>query len=40
MIAETRSANYVRDRIRSFLRPSVLQKIDNPRDKAASGEES
>ncbi len=38
MIAETRSANYVRDRIRSFLRPSVLQKIDNPREKVAGGD--
>ena len=33
MIAETRPASYVRDRIRSFLRPSLLSRIDNPREK-------
>jgi len=36
MIAETRPATYVRDRIRSFLRPSMLSRIDNPREKRPS----
>ncbi|MBM74600.1 MAG: flagellar motor protein MotA [Proteobacteria bacterium] len=40
MIAENRSASYVRDRIRSFLRPSVLQRIHNPREKVESEETS
>jgi chemotaxis protein MotA len=40
MIAESRSASYVRDRIRSFLRPSMLAQIHNPREVGAEGSEA
>ena len=33
MIAESRHAGFIRDRIRSFLRPSMLARIDNPRER-------
>ena len=35
MIREGRRANFIRDRIRSFLRPNMLSRIDNPREKQA-----
>ena len=38
MISESRSANYIRDRIRSFLAPDMLNKIVSPSGRGSSGE--
>ena len=38
MISESRSANYIRDRIRSFLAPDMLNKIISPAERDAATE--